>query len=87
MQKAEEPNCDMSELDLETRPGWAWTMRISGAIGAMALPFALLWEVTAFKPLSMGVLAGSGLVFLVALAKARPKSTGALNNDGPWTLD
>jgi hypothetical protein len=87
MPKAAKPDRQISELDLEVRPGWAWTMRVSGAVGAVALPFALLWEVTAFKPVSLSVLAASALVFLVALAKARPKSSGVLNNDGPWTIN
>ena len=87
MRKVEPTKRDLSELDLETRPGWAWTMRISGAVGAVSLPFALLWDATALKPTSLGVLAVSALVFLVALAKARPKSSATLNNDGPWTLD
>jgi hypothetical protein len=87
MRKARKTVRKLSELDLESRPGWAWAMRVSGAVGAVSLPFALLWEVTAFKPLSIGVLAVSGLVFFVALSKARPKSNGMLKNDGPWTLD
>ena len=86
MKQPRKPKQQLSELDFEVRPFWAWTMRVSSVATVISFPFAILWQTTAFTWTSVGALVASGVVFLLAVAKARPTSDPTFE-DGPWTLD
>ena len=74
----------LSELDLEPRPIWAWIMRLSGVLAAIATPLAFLWPPTALQMPWLPIWVVSGLVFTAALLTVRRNATPP--EDVPWTI-
>jgi hypothetical protein len=60
-------------------------MRLSGILGAIAVPLAFLWPPTALQWPSLALFGGSWLVFVVALGVVRRGEFPP--DDVPWNID